>query len=143
EYEASKIFFTNYGIDLPSIPLLHPEFQNPLFLKLFCEGLNKSGHTRIPDGLQGISSIINFFIDSSNEKLHKPSQLDYSRHINVVKKAIDALMAEKLERNLRYIEYERAYSICEEILKKYSSKRHLVDELISEGVLSKNCFYVE
>lgn len=143
EYEASKIFFSNYNIDLPTIPLLHPEFQNPLFLKLFCEGLNKAGYTRIPDGLQGISSIINFFIDSSNQKLHKPNELDYPSNINVVKKAIEALMAEKTEKNLRYIEYERAYEICDQILQQYSSKRNLVDTLISEGVLSKNCYFVE
>ena len=62
EYEASKLFFDNYKIELPNVPLLHPEFQNPLFLKLFCEGINKAGLTRIPDGLQGITSIIDFFI---------------------------------------------------------------------------------
>jgi len=43
EYEASKLFFNNYKIELPNVPLLYPEFQNPLFLKLFCEGINKSG----------------------------------------------------------------------------------------------------
>jgi hypothetical protein len=143
EYEASKIFFDNYGIELPSIPLLHPEFQNPLFLRLFCEGLHKAGHTRVPDGMQGITSIIDFFVDSANEKLHKPSALDFPRKIQVVRKAIEALMAEKLEKNLRYVEYEKAYTICENIFKQYSQKKHLVDALISEGVLTKNCYYVK
>ena len=142
EYEASKIFFDNYGIELPSIPLLHPEFQNPLFLRLFCEGLHKAGHTRVPDGMQGITSIIDFFVDSANEKLYKPTALDYPRNINVVRKAIEALMAEKLEKNLRYIEYETAYMICEEVLKKYSQEKHMIDVLISEGVLTKNCYYL-
>jgi len=48
EYQASGFFFSHYGIELPSIPFLHPEFSNPLFLKLFCEGLNRSGYKRIP-----------------------------------------------------------------------------------------------
>ncbi len=143
EYEASKIFFDNYGIELPSIPLLHPEFQNPLFLKLFCEGLYKAGYTRIPDGMQGITSIIDFFVNSANEKLYKPSALDFPRSINLVRKAIEALMAEKLDNNLRYVEYENAFIICEKILKQYSSKSNLLDKLISEGILTKNCYYVE
>ena len=143
EYEASKIFFENYGIELPSIPLLHPEFQNPLFLKLFCEGLHKAGHTRVPDGIQGITSIINFFVDSSNEKLHKPSALDFPKNINVVKKAIEALMTEKLSNNFRYVEYEKAYEICENILRQYSQEKHLLEVLISEGVLTKNCYYID
>lgn len=41
EYDASKIFFKYYNIEQPTIPLLHPEFSNPLFLKLFCEGLKR------------------------------------------------------------------------------------------------------
>ncbi|MFW1494659.1 hypothetical protein ACEV9S_24540, partial [Vibrio parahaemolyticus] len=53
EYEASKYFFEYYEIKQPSIPLLHPEFSNPLFLKLFCEGLSKKRLYEIPDGYEG------------------------------------------------------------------------------------------
>ena len=42
EYAATKVFFRYYGITLPSVPLLNPEFENPLFLKLFCEGLRRA-----------------------------------------------------------------------------------------------------
>lgn len=31
EYEASRLFFNNYKIELPNVPLLYHEFQNPLF----------------------------------------------------------------------------------------------------------------
>ncbi|MFX9142780.1 hypothetical protein ABTN58_20100, partial [Acinetobacter baumannii] len=61
EYEASKYFFEYYEIKQPSIPLLHPEFSNPLFLKLFCEGLSKKRLYEIPDGYEGISTILNFY----------------------------------------------------------------------------------
>ncbi len=39
EYQATRTFFAHFGIKRPSVPLLNPEFQNPLFLKLFCIGL--------------------------------------------------------------------------------------------------------
>jgi hypothetical protein len=63
EYEATKTFFDFFGIQRPSIPLLVPEFQNPLFLKFFCQGLKNKGLSSIPRGLQGITSIFQFFID--------------------------------------------------------------------------------
>jgi hypothetical protein len=34
ESEATRVFFDYYGLQRPAIPLLVPEFQNPLFLKL-------------------------------------------------------------------------------------------------------------
>jgi hypothetical protein len=51
EYIATRTFFDYYGIQRPSIPLLVPEFSNPLFLKILCEGLHKRNLTRIPKGL--------------------------------------------------------------------------------------------
>jgi hypothetical protein len=141
EYEATKLFFDNYGIELPSVPLLHPEFQNPLFLKLFCEGLQKAGYTRIPGGFQGITSIIEFFINSINQRLSRPDRFEYPQNINVVKKAIEAIIAEKTDKDLRYVPYENAYVLADRVLSDFSSKKGFLEELISEGVLSKNLYW--
>lgn len=142
EYEASKKFFENYNIEQPSVPLLHPEFQNPLFLKLFCDGLKKAGHTRVPDGYEGISKIINFYMEAINKRLCEPKKLDYSESINLVAKAAKIIAYKILESDKRYIPYEEAYNILETELNKYSSKKHLLDELISEGLFSKNLFWI-
>lgn len=56
EYVATRTFFDHYGIERPNVPLLTPEFSNPLFLKLFCAGLQKRGMTRVPAGLAGITA---------------------------------------------------------------------------------------
>lgn len=141
EYEASKLFFDNYKIELPNVPLLHPEFQNPLFLKLFCEGINKAGLTRIPDGLQGISTIINFFVNNVNLVLSKPKRVNYSESLNLVQKAITALIKHKVDNQLRYVPYELAYQIIDQSISNFIDKRGFVDELITEGVLSKNLFW--
>lgn len=141
EYEAAKLFFKNYNIELPSIPLLHPEFDNPLFLKLFCEGLAKSGYSKIPEGFQGITTIIDFFINSINSNLSKPDRLNYPRSINIVRKVIDMLITHKINNNLRYINYEEAYKIIDAISKEFNLQGILLEELISEGILSKNLFW--
>ena len=143
EYEASKLFFSNYGIEYPNTPLLHPEFQNPLFLKLFCEGLTRNGLTRMPKGLQGITAIIDFFINGINSELSKPKKLDYSASINLVKKSIEAIINYKIENGERYIPYEKAYDIIESIASKYTTKKGVVEYLISEGIFSKNLFWKE
>jgi len=143
EYEATKLFFHNYEIELPSIPLLHPEFQNPLFLILFCEGLNKAGYTKIPDGLQGISSIITFFINSVNTILSKPDRLEYPVSINVVRKAIETIISYKIENNLRFVSFEQAFVLFNKISTDFNIKKGLLEELISEGMLSKNLFWTE
>ena len=141
EYEASKLFFSYYGIEYPNTPLLHPEFQNPLFLKLFCEGLQKNGLSRIPDGLQGITAIIEFFIKGANKALSKPNKLDYPESINLVKKSIDAIIKYKIENKERYVPYEKAYEIIEDIGSKYTKQKGVIEYLISEGIFSKNLFW--
>lgn len=143
EYEASKLFFENYNIELPSVPLLHPEFQNPLFLKLFCEGINKAGLTRIPNGLQGITSIINFFIKNVNVVISRPKRVGYSDSLNLVQKSINALIRYKVDNQLRYIPYEQAYEVVYEAISSFIDKKGFIDELITEGVLSKNLFWKE
>lgn len=143
EYEASKLFFDNYKIELPNVPLLHPEFQNPLFLKLFCEGINKAGLTRIPDGLQGITSIINFFVKNVNIVLSKPKRVGYSDSLNLVQKSIYALIKCKVDNQLRYVPYELAYQVVNESISDFIDKKDFIDDLITEGVLSKNRFWKE
>lgn len=143
EYRASSFFFSQYGIEQPSVPLLNPEFSNPLFLKLFCEGLNRSGLTKIPKGYGGFSSIIDFFIESIDDKLSKPVFFDYPSGRRIIRKVVDGLIEHKLENDLNFVTYEDAIDIADGILSKFSSKRQFLDALISEGVLSKNLFWKE
>jgi hypothetical protein len=142
EYEASKAFFKNYNIELPSIPLLHPEFQNPLFLKLFCEGLNKANYSKIPDGINGITGIFDFFIDSINKKLSTPNNFNIPSGINIVKEVICQLTKYKLD-NKTYIPINVAIEIILNTQKKYGINGNLTDELFSECILSKNLFWKE
>lgn len=141
EYQASSFFFTQYSIEQPSVPLLNPEFSNPLFLKLFCEGLNRSGLTKIPKGYGGISSVIEFFINSINEKLSHPNYFDFPPHKNLAKEVAHNIIKYKLKQDLDHVSYEKAFEIADTILLGYSNKRRFLDSLISEGVFSKNLFW--
>lgn len=143
EYQSAHFFFSQHGIEQPTVPLLNPEFKNPLFLKLFCEGLHRSGLTKVPKGYGGISSIVNFFIESIDEKLSKPGLFDYPICQKIIRKVIDKLIEYKLENERRVVPYEKAFEIADKILSTFSGKRRFLDALISEGVLSKNLFWRE
>lgn len=138
EYNASKIFFENYNILQPSIPLLNPEFSNPLFLKLFCEGLNKKGLTRIPDGYEGITNIIKFFIEGIEEKLLK--KYPNIKSLGLINKTIKVLIPKILENQT--ITYEDSLStIIKEVTSKWGIAPEFLDDLIVEGLFIKNIFY--
>lgn len=49
EAQAAAQFFEHFGIATPSVPVLSPEFANPLFLKLFCRAPAKCGLEGSPD----------------------------------------------------------------------------------------------
>ncbi len=137
EYNASKIFFQNYNIAQPSIPLLHPEFSNPLFLKLFCEGLNKKGLTTIPDGYEGITNIIKFFIEGVEAKLEY--KYPNIKSLKLINKIIKALIGRMID--TQTLAYDEAFSIIEGVVSAYRLESGLLDDLVSEGLLAKNLFY--
>lgn len=142
EYEATRRFFNVYDIEQPPLPLLEPEFQNPLFLRLLCEGLHNEHIRKLPDGFWGISKVLDFFISSINKKLSQPDQFDYASSINVVKKAVDEILAWKVTNGKRYIPYEEAHVIAQETFRKYCTKgSNYLDILISEGLFSEDIFY--
>jgi len=137
EYDATKLFFDYYQIEQPTIPLLHPEFSNPLFLKLFCEGLKKRGLSSIPDGYEGITNIITFFIEGIEENLLK--KYPSIKKLHLLDKVLDKLVEEFLKNQI--LSYDKAYEKIEEIVSKYRLDSGLLDDLVSEGLLTLNNQY--
>ncbi len=75
EYDAVHRFFEHFGIE-PTVPLLVPEFSNPLFLKIVCTTIRNQGLTQIPVGLQGITALLHMFIESVHQKLCRRMNYD-------------------------------------------------------------------
>ncbi|MET3535876.1 NACHT domain-containing protein [Chryseobacterium limigenitum] len=141
EYDATKLYFKNYNIKEPSIPLLHPEFSNPLFLRLFCEGLQKKGLQEIPPGYEGISEVINFFLGTINEKLSE--KYDIPLELKVVQNIVQKIAEEIMEANNSYLTFDTAFHIVtnHKITAAIKNKSQFFQDIISEGVLTKNLYY--
>lgn len=142
EYEATKIFFKAFGIRLPAVPLLNPEFSNPLFLKLFCKGLKNRGLTEIPRDHHGSTKIFEFLIDSVNERLSAESILDFDPRIPYTSRALDNLAQVMAESNRVWLPSESAASITEAVLTARGGyERSLLRHLVSEGILAEDRFW--
>lgn len=138
EYEATATFFDFYGIKAPSVPLLNPEFQNPLFLKLFCKGLKNAGFTEMPAGLQGVTAVFDFFIESVNEKLSKPHLLDYDPAFRPVQRVINNLVDAMMQKDGTWLPREEAQGIINTILPSSGYDKSLFRHLLAEGVIAED-----
>ena len=145
EYEASIHFFKHYDVIPPSLPLLHPEFQNPLFLKLFCEGLKKKGLKQVPEGYQGISAIIENYLEGVEQKLSQPGELDYDIRLKPLRKAVDEILMEMVEEREDHLSYETGEQITSKIFsgKCGSDDKQYLRRLISEGVVNEDLYWRE
>ena len=137
-YDAARAYFSYYGIEFPSAPLLQPEFRNPLFLKTICEGLYNRGETRIPRGFQGITAVFELYLESINSRL--AMSLDYNTRDNLVRAALDNLSEVLVETGVRWLHRSLAEEVVNEILQSNGLSRSLYQGLVDEGVIVEERF---
>jgi len=142
EYQATRTFFDYFGIERPSVPLLVPEFQNPLFLKLFCQGLRNRDLRKVPSGLQGITAIFNFFIESVNDKLSRPEFLDFDPKYQVVQGAVEKLAQMMTDKGFLWLPREEAQAAVNTFLPYGGYEKSLFRQMISEGLLAEDRFRI-
>lgn len=76
ELEATEQFFSAFGIEQPRVPLLLPEFSNPLFLKLYCEGLHGLGLSAPPSGHSHLTEVFDRYLESRASVINTKLKLD-------------------------------------------------------------------
>ena len=137
EYDAAKTFFSHYGIELPSTPILQPEFRNPLFLKILCKGFQSQGKTQFPRGFHGISAAFDLYLDAINRRLAK--RLDYNPGDNLVSKALLKL-AEKLAEEpwVGNLPRTEAEEVVNALLPGRDFSHSLYSGLLNEGAVFEN-----
>jgi hypothetical protein len=133
EYNATQVFFQHYGLELPSTPLLVPEFQNPLFLKLLCEGLKGKGEHRLSRGFQGITAIFEVFLNDVNTRL--AYKLGFHKGHGLVQEALMRLAHAFTEHGDDWLPLARAQEIVDALLPDREYERSLYCGLVSEGLL--------
>ena len=134
--KAVQIYFKEYDILYPSVPLLNPEFRNPLFLHLFCKGMKNNGYRKIPDGTRGISSVMNMFFDGVEKSIRKDKK--YSHSIKCVDKAVRKYIECTTKEGSHEIPTDKAIEMFADICPRAFVEGELMECMVSEGVFSKN-----
>ena len=137
-YAAVRRYFGYYGLKQPSMPLLTPEFRNPLFLKLFCSAVKNEGLTEVPPGVSGITGVFDFFLRSINTKLAHPKQLNYDVTQMLVQKAVTQLSTAMAASNATSLPVATARAICDRLLPGREFERSLFRRLQTEGVIMRH-----
>ncbi len=136
EYDASKTFFKYYGIELPSTPLLAPEYRNPLFLKSICVGLKDTGHTRLPRGFHGISQVFRLYTGAINTRLAR--SLDFDPKSQLLQKALQQFVAAFPSHREQWLLRNDAMTHIDRLLPGRSFQNSLYQGLVGEGLLVEN-----
>lgn len=134
EHRAAMKYLAKQGIDKPSVPLLSPEFSNPLFLKTCCKAIKSKGLSSFPKGLEGQTAIFNFYLESIENviKLRKKYMGNRSVSSRILSKLIELIYPD----NLFGIEINLAAEVIREVDPKPNFDDDLIDILISEGLLA-------
>jgi len=136
EFDACFEFFRFYGLEPPSMPLMQPEFLNPLFLRLVCESLRDAGVTRLPEGMVGISEVVRYLLNSKNTKLART--LDYHPREQIVQKALGLLIGTMAERQTDQLSWEEAKDLVDSVRPSSQRSTSLFDHMIREGLLRED-----
>ncbi|MBJ9939654.1 NACHT domain-containing protein [Burkholderia multivorans] len=133
EFDATRAFFEHFDIDLPSTPLLAPEFSNPLYLKTLCLGLQASGQSRLPRGFQGVVKAFDNYVAGVNKKAAR--DLDYDARSNPVAAALKDLAKRMVQSRRVWLSYTDAETIVNAHLPGRDYSRSLMAKLFGEGLL--------
>jgi Effector-associated domain 10 len=136
EFDACFEFFRFNGLEPPSMPLMQPEFLNPLFLRLVCESLRDAGVTQLPEGMVGISEVVRYLLSSKNAKLARA--LDYHPREQLVQKALGVLIATMAEQRIGQLFWEEAKELIDSVRPSSQRSSSLFDQMIREGLLRED-----
>lgn len=130
EYQALKLFCEHYSLAQPNFPILSPEFTNPLFLQLVCEGLKSAGEKNFPQGFQGFSKVFNYYLKAVQQKLTDRCEA-YALKTKIAESAISLVAHETFKREERMLSLEDAVALFEQ---HHPASPSLLMDLIQEGI---------
>lgn len=141
QYDAVKSFFKYYQIIQSTAPLMHAEFQNPLFLSILCKTLVRQNQVTMPADLDGLTDLFEAFIESVDKALSRRLKTDLeTRH---VRRAISKLATAMTIGPTTWLTRERAKELIPETFGSNEVSDSLFHLLIEEGILLEDYIWDE
>ena len=137
ELEATERIFDCFELEQPRIPLLTPEFTNPLFLILYCESLEGMGLTAPPLGGAHLSETFQRYLDRKEQRIVHHLGMDPA--LRPAQTAIGSFCRALVEANSDALPYEVASDLIDKVGNSTQQwPNTLFGQLLSEDVLSKD-----
>ncbi|OYU44338.1 MAG: hypothetical protein CFE44_13485, partial [Burkholderiales bacterium PBB4] len=135
---AAKVYLDRRGIARPSSPNLAREFENPLFLRTCCTYLDAENLKQFPKGLDGLSTIFDFYLGAIARKVELDLKLVHQ--LNIPRRALNAFLQACAEQgDTGALTVESTFRLLEGIHSSGNlSEMSLFTAFLSEGVLTQD-----
>lgn len=133
EFDSYRQFFDFYRLPAPGMPLLQPEFTNPFFLHLVCQGI-AANTSAVPLERLGLSAIIHRFLEVKN--LVIATALDYDKREDRVRRAIDRIVTKLAANHASSLPLVDARGAVETLYPSSTNSMSLFDQLEREGIIA-------
>ena len=133
EFAACRAFFAHYGLEPPVAPSFHPEFSNPLFLRLACETLVAAGDRKMPSGWHGLNTALQAFLREKNRSF----SIEYERDVRdrVPQRALQEFMAEVERTHKAYLCWSDAVAVIGRVQPQGLVGPPVLEWLVRAGLL--------
>ncbi len=129
-------YLEKQNIFVPNVPLMSPEFFNPLFMKIVCKILTTKGTNKFPTGLTGIKKLFDSYIDAVSIIINKKKK--YIEREKIVLKALYLFALKLFPNNLYGLPIDEARQIIQSVDQNSNQGEPLLNELLKEGILSED-----
>lgn len=136
EFEAVSEYAAFYGLEPPTSPPIHGEFDNPLYLRLVCEALQANSRLSLDQANMGLDELTKMVLDNANALIS--DRIDASPSDRVVHRAMHSLAAAIADAGGDPLTRPDAQSVLATIWSDVSAEKSLLDALIAQGLVEED-----
>jgi hypothetical protein len=136
EFEAVSEYATFYGLEPPTSPPIHGEFDNPLYLRLVCEALQANSRLSLDQANMGLDELTKMVLDNAGAVVS--DRIDAPPSDRVVHRAMHALAAAIADGGGDPLTRPRAQAVLTLIWSDVSAEKSLLDALIAQGLVEED-----
>ncbi|UYQ78208.1 ATP-binding protein [Glutamicibacter sp. JL.03c] len=136
EFEAVSDYATYYGLEPPTSPPIHGEFDNPLYLRLVCEALQSDGRLSLDQANMGLGELAKMVLGHANETIS--NRVDASVSDQIVHRSMHSLASAIANQDGAPLTRVAAQAELSPIWSANSAEKSLLDGLIAQGLVEED-----
>ncbi|WP_340539961.1 ATP-binding protein [Nocardioides sp. GXZ039] len=139
EFEAVSEYAAFYGLEPPTSPPIHGEFDNPLYLRLVCEALKGAAKLSLDQAVMGLDELTTMVLDNANAVIS--DRIDAPPSDRVAHEAMRSLASAIADAGAGadpWLTRAQAQAHLTPIWSDRSAEKSLLDALISQGLVEED-----